>query len=154
MDREKRERLISGYLDYLAYLRVPADVPTQRHAEYFARNPHWHYWDEFYDFIGKDPEFAWNALLEIIERCHEDDLKMLGAGDLESFLFENAPAFAERYERQLRTNPRFFKAFRSVYMGGIPERIWRHLNDVLADLGVAREKLAEWWTDDEQYPDK
>lgn len=161
MDNKDRENLVRRYLAYLEHVRLPALVPTSREAyERFASerrarrvdDVHFQAWDDFQWCVSHDPELAWSILLELIARCDSADLGMLGAGDLESFLYEHAVPFADRFEAELRANPRFFEAFRSVYMGGVPERIWRHLNEVLAELGVPRDQIVEWWTDEQKYP--
>lgn len=36
-----------------------------------------------------EPELGWTLLLEVIRRCNEDDLSMIGAGALTSLLAEH-----------------------------------------------------------------
>jgi hypothetical protein len=161
MDKDEREDLVRRYLAYLEHVRLPSTAPATR-VEYErlagersglrVDEAHFQAWNDLQSCISHDPELAWSMLLELIARCDPSDLTMLGAGPLESFLYWQAIPFVDRFEAELRTNPRFFDAFRSLHMGGIPERIWRRLNEVLAELGVPRDQLAEWWTDEELYP--
>lgn len=142
----EQEVLVEQYLGYLGSVRKN-DPSLGDEAEFAA-------WEAVEECIHRDPECAWEVLLSVLDRCDPAERYLVGTGALETFVFENVIAFSDRMEHQLRSNSAFFETFRFTYMGGVPERIWRHFNAVLAELGVPDNELHEWnWVDTERYPD-
>ena len=148
-----RETTVQGYLAYLSHYRISPErrsEPQQRDNSTLSvdrdNESYFDEWETVDALITDDPDEAWQVLLETIARCHEDDLYLIGCGELENFFVLNVVSYSGRIEEQLRANPRFFSAFRWVRMGGVPEEAWRHFNSVLAELGVPPEEIIEWWT--------
>lgn len=140
-----QEVMVANYLRYLSAHRL--DDQSFNDDELFAA------WEDVEECIDSDPELAWKVLLDVVDRCDPANRYIVGAGALETFFFQHVVPFSERIEEQLRTNAAFLDAFRFTYMGGVPERIWRHFNGILASLGVPEHELSEWsWVDTERYP--
>ena len=139
-----QEILVANYLSYLQAHRVADESFSD---DEFAA------WEDVEECVVDDPELAWKVLLEVIKRCDPAQRYLIGAGVLETFFFHHVVGFSERIEEQLHTNAAFFAAFRFTYMGGVPERIWRYFNGILAALGVPENELCEWnWVDTDRYP--
>jgi hypothetical protein len=133
---EDNRRLVDAYLAYLEHVRVPSWPPP-------AENPHDEAWEQFDELITSHPRVAWTLLLEVVQRCAEDDLPMVGAGILEPLLAHD-PALAGEYESQIRTNDRFLKAFQYAAMTGVPLEAQRQVNAAMAARGVDAKFLVEY----------
>jgi uncharacterized protein DUF6869 len=156
MTPDERKAFVSNYLEYLRWNRLPADLPTnEEEAEAFVEkvtrrskhNPYKEEIGDLWDAIHEDPEFAWQLLLTIIARAEEPELGMLGAGDLETFVHVRAVGFADRIDAEIRSNPKFRKAFESVHIGNsTPPEVGRRFNTALRESGVAEEHIVDWWS--------
>ena len=150
--------LITPYLRDLEHLRLPDDLPGGGdEAERFMaamqdraeNNPHEAAWDDLDDLMTSKPDAAWPTLLSVLERCHENDLSMIGAGALERLLVQSPARFAGRYEEQIRSSDRFFKAFQYVRMTGVPLGVQQRLNRALLDRGADPKYVVEYDEDAE-----
>jgi hypothetical protein len=63
---------------------------------------------------ANDPELAWAFVLALIETVSAATLDYVGAGELEDFCWEVAPAFIDRIEAEAARNHRFRVALASV----------------------------------------
>ena len=133
--------LADAYVKYLEHVRV--DTAGQD-------NPNEDAWEQFDTLSRSNPRAAWKVLLEIVERCGDDDLSLLGASVLADFVVLH-PDFAPQFEESIRTNDRFLKAFQYVAMSGVPLDVQRRMNAAMADRGVDRKFLVEY---DEQTADE
>ena len=122
--------LVDSYLKYLELVRgdVQADDAT---------------WEEFHELSRSNPRVAWQLLLEVLERCAEEDVALVGAGVVQDLLYLH-PELAPELESEIRSNDRFLRAFQYVAMTGVPLDVQRKLNAALADRGVDPKFLAEY----------
>jgi hypothetical protein len=82
----------------------------------------------------------------VIAIAEAPELRLVGAGDLESFVHVQAVPFADRIEREIRANARFRDAFCSLYIGSdTPEAIGRRFNAALRECGVDERHIIDWW---------
>lgn len=100
-------------------------------------------WEALDELVQRNPGAALDAIREIVARCSEDDVAFLGASALESLLYAH-PRLIDRFESEIRTNDRFFKAFQYVAMTGVPLDVQRRINDVLRERGVDPKFLVEY----------
>jgi|GEM_PF-3522241 len=73
-----------------------------------------------------DAERAWRVLLLLVERAPDDvPLSLVGAGPMEDFFNEHAPAFVDRIEERARRDPRFREAMAGAWLsrGALPADI-------------------------------
>lgn len=133
---EDNRRLVDAYLAYLEHVRVPTWPPP-------SDNPHDEAWEEFHGLITGTPRVAWTLVLEVLQRCADDDLPMVGAATLEPLL-AHEPSLAGEFESQIRTNDRFLKAFQYAAMTGVPLDAQRQLNAAMAARGVDAKFLVEY----------
>ena len=145
--------LVASYLRYLEHLRLPDDLPgVGDDAERLMaamhdrahNNPHEAAWDDLDGLMTSNPDAAWPMLLSVLERCHQSDLSMIGAGALERLLVQNPKPFAARYEEQIRSSDRFFRAFQYVRMTGVPLPVQQQLNRALLDRGADPKYVVEY----------
>jgi hypothetical protein len=101
-------------------------------------------WEELHDIVATDAESAWEVLLQIIADAPEQHLYIVGAGPLEDVVRQGYESLSVRIVDELKTNPRFLKAFRSVYLFDVPEPIWRAFNDAMVEAGVPPSELTTW----------
>jgi len=156
MTHDEFDEILRDYLLYLEHVRLPATVPTTREeaktmCEELTRrsdeNPHRDAWEPIDDLIHEDPENAWRILLATIERSHDRDLGMIGAGTLETFMWYRGVEFLDRVLAEIRSNGRFRQAFESVYLGSdFPETEGRLINATLIASGTSPESTFDWWT--------
>lgn len=148
---EDYEDLIVSYLKHLDYVRLP--VPTSREemasamAEQSKRiesDPYFEAWEDLCDLCREDAPTALRVLLQLVDRCDSADLSRLGAGPIEDLAAHHGAALADELERLIRTNDRFFEAYKYVNMGGVPLVIQRRLNAVLVERGVPAASLCEF----------
>ena len=156
MTGDEKAEIIAAYLKYLRWNRLPFTLPASREqaAELLSQiatradeNP---YADEvdLFGIIHSEPELAWELLLEIIAQAEEPELYLLGAGDLETFVSNQAVAYADRIVDEIRTNSKFRKAFESLYLGSdMPALVGRRFNDALREAGVEEENIRDWWSE-------
>src|SRR4051794_22092271 len=158
MNADDKAAVIAAYLKYLRWNRLPFTVPNSREqaaellAQIKARADENPYADEaeLFDIIHSEPESAWELLLEIIAQADESELYLLGAGDLETFVSNQAVDYADRIVDQIRTNSKFRKAFESLDLGSdMPALVGRRFNDALRDAGVEEENIIDWWSEGE-----
>ena len=146
MTPEEQSELVASYLRYLASIRLPADFSDDEGDE----QPPDEAWEAFDEVIAKQPQTAWTLLLEVVSRCEEDDLPMVGAGLVESVLWRH-PRLADAFERQIRRDDRFLQAFQYVGMTGVPLPVQQQLNKALLDRGVDPRYVVEY---DEEVDDE
>jgi hypothetical protein len=148
---EDYEDLIVSYLKHLEYVRMP--VPTSREQMTSAlakqrkrieNDPYFEAWEDVCDLCREDAPAALRVILELVDRCDSADLGALGAGPIEDLAANHAAALADQLERLIRTNARFFEAYKYVRMGGVPIVIQRRLNAVLVERGVPAASLCEF----------
>ena len=86
---------------------------------------------------ANDPELAWAFVLALIETAPETELDYVGAGELEDFCWEVAPAFIDRIEAEAARNPRFRVALASVWPGAgtIPPETYSRIRAAAGDPG-------------------
>src|SRR3954447_6625663 len=158
MNGDEKAAVIATYLKYLRWNRLPFTLPTSRKqaakrlSQITTRADENPYADEvdLFGIIHSEPELAWELLLEIIAEAEESELYLLGAGDLETFVSNQAVAYADRILDEIRTNTKFRKAFESLYLGGdMPALIGHRFNDALRDAGVVEENIIDWWSEGE-----
>jgi hypothetical protein len=149
--------LTGSYLKYLEHLRLPDTLSGGEEDEGFVaamqdraeNNPYETAWEHLDDLMTSQPDAAWQTLLGVLEQCHENDLSMIGAGALERLLLQNAAGFAGRFEQQIRSSDRFFRAFQYVRMTGVPLAIQQTLNRALLDRGADPKYVVEYDEDPE-----
>lgn len=122
--------LADSYLRYLELVRVDPQAEDDT-------------WEEFHELCRSNPRAAWQLLLEVLERCAEEDVSLVGAGVVQDLLFLH-PELAPQFEDAIRSNDRFLRAFQYVAMTGVPLDVQRRLNAALADRGVDPKFLAEY----------
>jgi hypothetical protein len=152
VESAEANRLIDGYLRHLANVGVVPMPTTEQElieAQELARlalqsyNSFWA-WEELRDLVAADTESAWRLLLQIIAKAPENLLYIVGAGPLEDLIRHAHERLAERVVKELNSNGRFLKAFRSVYLFEVPEPIWRAFNDAMVAAGVPASELTAW----------
>ena len=131
------EELIRDYLRYLEQVRDPESEPEDDA------------WERLDDLIHTNPRAAWDLIAEILERCADDDVAMIGAGFLENLL-ASQPRLAGDFEREIRSNDRFFRAFQYAGMTGVPLDVQRQLNTALLERGADPKFVTEY---DEEVED-
>ena len=145
--------LVDSYLAYLESIRVPADMPEEgAEAERVLRelqertlhNPHLDASDDLDEMIATSPRSAWPLLTEVVDRCDDRDVAMLGAGILQTFTQMHAPAYADNLETQIRSSDRFFRAFQYVSMTGVPLAVQQRLNAALLARGADPKLVVEY----------
>jgi len=153
-DTDKRD-FIETYLKHLEWNRLPPHLPStktefeQALAGITARARESPYEDDIWDldsWTHHDPETAWEVIGAIVQRAEEADLGLFGAGDLETFVHLQAVPFADVIEKEILVNPRFRKAFESVYIGqSTPAEVGRRFNAAMRAAGVAEGCITDWW---------
>ena len=80
------------------------------YAEDSKQNDHLFYaWEWIMDLSRKNPEAAWRAYGQLVERASDHALEMIGCGPLLDFLWLN-PSYEQRFIELAHSNPRFYKA--------------------------------------------
>jgi len=75
----------------------------------------WWAYDEVYAACSRQPRKAWRLLCRIADLAATEELTGdLGAGPLETFIRDHAPAFIGQIERRAAQQERFRRALRSV----------------------------------------
>lgn len=141
MTDEEQNELVQSYLTYLEHTRLDEFASTAEDDEA---------WQRFHDLSRKDARTAWKLLLEVLARCGDDDVALLGAGLLGDFVVLH-PDFAREFEADIRTNDRFLKAFQYVAMTGVPLEVQRKMNAAMGERGVDPKFLVEY---DEEIEDE
>src|SRR5690349_8430056 len=81
-----------------------------------------------YDVVCDEPEIAWPAILQILERPLTDDqVAILAAGPLEDLLAFHGPEFIDRVEREASQNPRFNHLLGGVWQNRMLPEIWERV---------------------------
>lgn len=81
-----------------------------------------------YDVVHDEPEVAWSAILQILEReLTEDQIATLAAGPLEDLLAVHGAQFIERIEREAQRNPRLNHLLGGVWQNQMPQEIWERV---------------------------
>jgi hypothetical protein len=94
------------------------------------------------DFTDVNPDFAWELLLDIVAATPEADLIGLGAGHLEHFCKQAAPAFIERIEEAAAQDTKFRTALGGVWPGGsrIPEPSYARIRSAAGRAPLAPQR--------------
>jgi hypothetical protein len=95
-----------------------------------------------HELVATDTEAAWTVLLQIIAEAPEIHLYIVGAGPLECLISHAHEDLSERVISELKSNPRFLRAFRSVYLYDVPEATWRAFNEAMVEAGIPASELA------------
>src|SRR6476646_10358489 len=78
-----------------------------------------------YDVVHEEPEVAWPAILQILEReLTEDQIAVLAAGPLEDLLALHGPEFIDRVESEAARNPRLNHLLGGVWQNRMLQEIW------------------------------
>ena len=125
------ETLVTAYLEYLTRLRTGGDAAESA-------------WEDLDELLSDSPEKAWPVVLEILEKCDEEDVSMMGAGVLERLLLAHPKKFVERFEDRIRNDDRFLRAFQYAAMTGVPLPVQQPLNAALLDRGVDPKLVVEY----------
>jgi hypothetical protein len=142
-----------SFLAYLESIRLPDDLPDDGDEaarvlkavqERALRNPHLDASDQVDEMVATSPQPAWTLLCDVVERCDQADLSMLGAGVLQTFTQMHAPAFADAIESQIRSSERFFRAFQYVAMTGVPLSVQQRINAALLERGADPKLVVEY----------
>ncbi len=81
-----------------------------------------------YEVVRDEPEVAWPAILQILEReLTEDQTAVLAAGPLEDLLAVHGPQFIERVEREAERSPRLNHLLGGVWQNQIRQEIWERI---------------------------
>jgi uncharacterized protein DUF6869 len=103
-------------------------------------------WERIEELVASEPAVAWPLLLQIVQLAPENSLHIVGAGPLEDFLVAHSEQYLAEISQQLQHDLHFRRAFQMAYLYDLPERVWRHFNSVLAELGVPSDQLRDWST--------
>jgi hypothetical protein len=81
-----------------------------------------------YDVVHDEPEVAWAAILQILQRdLTEDQTAVLAAGPLEALLALHGPKFIKRVESEAEGNPRFSHLLGGVWQNRMAPEIWERV---------------------------
>jgi hypothetical protein len=84
-----------------------------------------------YDVVHGEPEIAWLAIVQILEReLTEGQTAVLAAGPLESLLTLHGAQFIEQVEREAERSRRFSHLLGGVWQNSIPPEIWLRVQKV------------------------
>ena len=82
-----------------------------------------------YDVVHDDPEVAWPAILQILQReLTEDQIAVLAAGPLEDLLAVHGSEFIDRVESEAAPNPRFNHLLGGVWQNEMEPEIWQRVH--------------------------
>ena len=83
------------------------------------------------ELVDREPETAWQVI-DLIWRRDQDDwiLANLAAGPVENLLARHGPAFIERIYVAARREPVFRRLLGGVWRSGMPEPVWRRLQEI------------------------
>ena len=141
MTEQEQNELVQSYVTYLEHTRIDEFASTAADDEA---------WERFHELSRKDARTAWKLILEVLSRCGDDDVALVGAGLLGDFVVLH-PEFASELEEAIRSNDRFLKAFQYVAMTGVPLEVQRRMNSAMGARGVDPKFLAEY---DEELEDE
>jgi hypothetical protein len=109
-----RERLIR---EYIAYGEAPPGLENWGWAS-----------DRMYSLLESLPEFAWDLIVEMIERCPSDkSLSFVAASPLEDLLSRDGPVFIARAEQRARDSRSFRRALGMLRRLGMTDEVWRRV---------------------------
>ena len=81
-----------------------------------------------YDVVRDEPEVAWPAMLQILEReLTEDQTAVLAAGPLEDLLAVHGSQFIDRVEREAERSSRLNHLLGGVWQNQMPQEIWERV---------------------------
>ena len=129
--RTMTDDLVAAYLEYLTRVRTGGDAAETA-------------WVDLDELLSDAPEKAWPVVLEILGKCDEEDVSMMGAGVLERLLSEHPKKFAARFEERIRSDDRFLRAFQYAAMTGVPLPVQQQINAALLDRGVDPKLVVEY----------
>jgi hypothetical protein len=85
----------------------------------------------WFDAYTKEPEIAWEAILEVLNSEMSDKRRAaLAAGPMEELLVLHGPAFIDRVEEEAKRNPRLNYLLGGVWRQEMPEEIWSRVEKV------------------------
>jgi hypothetical protein len=81
-----------------------------------------------YDVVRDEPEIAWPAILQILQReLTEDQIAVLAAGPLEDLMAVHGAQFIERVESEAARNPRLNHLLGGVWQSKMEPEIWQRV---------------------------
>lgn len=81
-----------------------------------------------FDACTEEPEVAWPAILQVLQRdLTEDQTALLAAGPLETLLCWPGAAVISRVEQEAQRNPRLNHLLGGVWRSDMPEEIWARI---------------------------
>jgi hypothetical protein len=85
-------------------------------------------WSKLNDAAREDPEAAWCAILNLLERDLTDEqISLLAAGPLEDLLSEHGAAFIDRVEQEVSANKRFDHLLGGVWRLTMIDDVWNRV---------------------------
>jgi hypothetical protein len=88
-----------------------------------------------FDACTDEPEVAWQAILQILQRDLTDDQKAsLAAGPLEMLLSYHGAAFIDRVEEQAQRNPRLNHLLGGVWRTDMAQDVWDRVERVRREV--------------------
>ncbi len=88
-----------------------------------------------HDACYENPEAAWIAILQILERdLTIDQTAMLAAGPLENLMVQHGSVFIDRVEDQAKNSSRFNHLLGGIWRQDIPEEIWRRIESARKEV--------------------
>src|SRR5688572_32146787 len=124
LTQEEEAKLLSLCLEYLSERRLPRPLPSNR-EEYessqkafdaIQRNEE--AFDAWFDLdheVFVDPTKGWKLILMLLSKTNnQDDCATIGAGVLQTFVFQHGSTFAANIASEAERNPRLREALRLV----------------------------------------
>jgi len=88
-----------------------------------------------FDACTEEPEVAWPAILQILQReLTEDQTAMLAAGPLETLLCWHGAAFVDRIEQAAERNQRLNHLLGGVWRSDMPPEVWDRIEKVRKEV--------------------
>ena len=122
MDQFDRERLVQTWIDRHADPALSelsqAKEPDQR---FWA-------WERLDALVREEPEVAWSAILEILQRTRsEQALDNLAAGPLEDLLAKHGYQFIDRVEAEATRSSLFRHLLAGVWQNAMSGELWERV---------------------------
>ena len=111
-----RERLIQEYIGY-------GEAPQGEENWGWAN-------DRMYSLLEALPEFAWELIVEMIDRAPSDrSLGFLAASPLEDLLSKDGPLFISRIEQRAVESSKFHRALGMLRRLEMTDEVWRRVQN-------------------------
>lgn len=106
---------------------VESYIKVQEFPHANINHDSWWAIDYFFDISEFDPDFAWAAILEIINRNPSKRvISMLAAGPLEDLIDKNGDKVIDRIEKEAKKNEILRNMLKIIYESGEKE-IWNRI---------------------------